>query len=343
MARKNGRSYPVRETSNADEAWLVEFPLAGPAGELVDLRRTFRSHGLASLPPMRLSENAETLEITLPVRGLRPRTVLISGSGPGHGIVRAVGPSPGREEGDKLLAGVRHVLRLDEDLSPFYSLAAGDPELSWVARGAGRMVRGATVFEDVIKTICTTNCSWSATARMIGALVEHLGEKAPKAPPTGPSGRAFPTAHAMAGVGEEFYKDVARAGYRGRYMLALARSVAEEVVDLEALAADPEELPDDELYARLLALPGVGPYSAAHIMIMLGRYSRLILDSWTRPTYARLIGRTAVTDREIEARFSGYGPYRGLAFWLYLTRSRVEEPKGARAAGAPIPGTSIKR
>ena len=33
-------------------------------------------------------------------------------------------------------------------------------------------------------------------------------------------------------------------------------------------------------------------------MMMLGRYSRLILDSWTRPTYARLVGST-VTGPEI--------------------------------------------
>jgi 3-methyladenine DNA glycosylase/8-oxoguanine DNA glycosylase len=73
-------------------------------------------------------------------------------------------------------------------------------------------------------------------------------------------------------------------------------------------------------------LPGIGPYAAAHVMMMLGRYSRLILDSWTRPKYARLIGRSA-TDPEIVERFSGYGPYAGLAFWLYLTRGWIEEPE----------------
>lgn len=93
-------------------------------------------------------------------------------------------------------------------------------------------------------------------------------------------------------------------------------------MDLEALDAPPEELPDDELKRRLLAPPRVGAYSTAHIVMMLGCYSRLILDSWTRPTYARLVGRPTVADREIESRFSGYGPYQGLAFWLYLTRSR---------------------
>ncbi len=314
----------MREAS-VREAWSVEFPLKGPGGEPCDLKRTFRSHGLASLPPMRPGENADVLEATLPVYGFPPHTVLVSESGPEHGIVSAVGPPPGREEGERLFAAVRHVLRLDEDLSGFYTLAAEDPDLSWVTRGAGRMVRSPTVFEEVVKTLCTTNCSWSATTRMVSALVEHLGEKAPEASPTGPWGRAFPTPQAMADAGEEFYRDVVRAGYRGRYLLALSSSVAGGELDLESLDEPPEELPDDELERRLRTLPGIGPYAAAHVMMMLSRYSRLVLDSWTRPTYARLVGKPSVADEEIEKRFSPYGPYKGLAFWLYLTRGWVEE------------------
>jgi hypothetical protein len=38
--------------------------------------------------------------------------------------------------------------------------------------------------------------------------------------------------------------------------------------------------------------------------------------------YASLNGRKAL-DRQIERRFSRYGPYAGLAFWLYLTRDWV--------------------
>jgi 3-methyladenine DNA glycosylase/8-oxoguanine DNA glycosylase len=281
--------------------------------------------------------DADALEITLPVRGWNPRIARISDSKPKRGLVSVVGPPLGREEGDDLLTAVRRTLRLDENMSGFYERAAGDPELAWATRGAGRMVRGATVFEDVVKTLCTTNCSWSATRRMVSALVEHLGKRAPGAPRTGPLGRAFPTPEAMAGVGEEFYRDVVRAGYRGRYMLALARSVAEGTIDIEALDAPPGELSDEDLEARLLVLPGVGPYAAAHIMMLLGRYSRLILDSWTRPTYARLAGRPFATDEEIEARFSGYGLYKGLAFWLYLTRGWVEEPETGEAGSTIVP------
>src|SRR5881227_1291414 len=110
-------------------------------------------------------------------------------------------------------------------------------------------------------------------------------------------------------------------GYRGPYLKALATSVAKGRVDLEALAATSRgDLPDDEVATQLQALPGVGPYAAAHIMLMLARYDRLILDSWTRPTYARLLGRKRpVSDRAIERRFKRYGPYAGLAFWLFLT------------------------
>ena len=55
-------------------------------------------------------------------------------------------------------------------------------------------------------------------------------------------------------------------------------------------------------------------------MMLLGRYSRLVLDSWTRPKYASLNGGRPVKDATIERRFRRYGPYAGLAFWLLLTR-----------------------
>jgi 3-methyladenine DNA glycosylase/8-oxoguanine DNA glycosylase len=57
-------------------------------------------------------------------------------------------------QAERALAAVRHVLRLDADLSGFYALAAEDPDLAWTVSGAGRMIRSPTVFEDVVKTIC---------------------------------------------------------------------------------------------------------------------------------------------------------------------------------------------
>jgi 3-methyladenine DNA glycosylase/8-oxoguanine DNA glycosylase len=224
----------------------------------------------------------------------------------------------------EIFRGVRHVLRLDQDLSAFYALLDGDPDLAWAASGSGRMLQSPTVFEDVVKTICTTNCAWSATERMVNALVTHLGQ--PALGGDDPSTNAFPTPEAMAQAPESFYRDTVRAGYRGPYLIDLARRVVTGAVDLEALShADTRDVPDDRLEAALLDLPGVGPYAAAHIMMTMGRNSRLILDSWTRPTYARLVGRTRVpADATIRRRFGRYGDHAGLAFWLFLTRDWVE-------------------
>jgi 3-methyladenine DNA glycosylase/8-oxoguanine DNA glycosylase len=303
-------------------AWSTEIPLVGAGGEPVDLLRTLLSHGFVELPPMRLDEDRPELEVTLAVDGARPRTVVIGPGRRGHARIAISGRTPAKRGLEPLLARVRHVLRLDEDLSEFYALVAIDPDLSWTGIGAGRMIRSPSVFEDVVKTICTTNTAWSATKRMVTGLVEGLGE-----PAVGSDRHAFPTPAAMAKAGPAFYRDVVRAGYRGAYLKKLATDVDAGRIDLEELGSP--ELADDEVAERLLALPGVGPYATAHMMMLLGRYSRLILDSWTRPKYARLNGRKA-SDETIERRFRRYGPYAGLAFWLYLTRDWVEEPAGIK-------------
>jgi N-glycosylase/DNA lyase len=298
--------------------WTTELELKGVGGEPVHLWRTLTSHGVAALPPQVLDEEERTLESTLLLSRGRARTIRIRAGRPGQAIVEAEG-RVSAADGASLAETAAHMLRLDADLCGFYEAAADDPDLAWAAEGAGRMLRSATVFEDVVKTICTTNCTWSATVRMVSALVAELGIEAPD------GRRAFPTPAAMAAADESFYREVARAGYRGAYLRTLAEDVAGGSLDLEALN-DPA-LPDDEVAATLLALPGCGPYATAHMMMLLGRYTRLILDSWTRPTYASLNGRKA-SDKTIERRFRRYGDYAGLAFWLYLTRDWVDEAAG---------------
>jgi 3-methyladenine DNA glycosylase/8-oxoguanine DNA glycosylase len=303
-------------------SWSATLALRGAGGEAVDLWRTIMSHGVADLPPNRIDEESRTLETTVAVPRGRPQTVIVREERGGKAALTA----PAGKRSEAVLDGVRHMLRIDEDLSEFYSLAAEDPDLAWVTEGAGRLMRSQTVYEDVVKTICTTNTAWSGTVRMVSAIVEHLGEPALGAQSEGPFGHAFPSPADMADAPESFYRDIARTGYRGAYLRSLAESVALGDIDLEELAnADPDDLPDDEVAARLLALPGVGPYAAAHIMMLIGRYSRLVLDSWTRPTYASLNGRKA-KDAAIERRFRRYGRYSGLAFWLFLTRDWVTEP-----------------
>lgn len=294
--------------------WSATFALRGAGGEPVDFARTLLSHGVADLPPNVIAKDGSKLETVLPAGG---RAMLVELRRSGSDRARIIAASP--DDRPELLARIRHMLRLDEDLSTFYLAAAKQPTLAWVTGGAGRMLRSPTVFEDLVKTICTTNCTWSATERMVGAIVSVLGTPADGASER----RAFPTPAQLADAGDDFFKDVAKAGYRGPYLRTIATDVAEGRLDLEAFN-DPG-LPDDEVAERLLALPGVGPYATAHMMMLIGRYRRLILDSWTRPTYRRLSGRPRVTDKGIERAFRRYREFAGLAFWLTLTESWVTQ------------------
>jgi N-glycosylase/DNA lyase len=335
-------------TPGPEEPSFGLLPLRGAGGEPVDLRRTLGSHGVAFLPPATIAADFASMTVTLTAPG-GARTVRIASAAAGgcaaSGAPATVavatadaGPPPDAAAAAALTASVRRMLCLDDDLSEFYRRASRDPELSWSCTGAGRMLRSPTVFEDVVKTVCTTNCTWSATERMVGALVSRLGEAAPGSAQgaaggaaagatPGAVGRAFPTPTAMAAAGEGFYRDVARAGYRGSRLRAIAESVAGGDLDLEALRAPRTELSDKAVEERLLALPGVGPYAAAHVMMLLGRHSRLVFDSWTRPKYARLTGKPPgrlVADKTIGRRFRAYGADAGLAFWLFLTRDWMD-------------------
>ena len=304
----------------------LSIPLRGPRGEPVDLARTLDSHGVASLPPNDPLPGP-AMRMTLRTGRGRPRVVTV-GAGKRNTIeLEVAGRAPSERTAAEIVAAVRHVLSLDMDLSEFYEQVGDDPDLAWAARGAGRMVRSPTVFEEIVKTVCTTNCSWALTVRMVTALVQHLGEPASGASPDDWRGHAFPTPQAMGAADETFYREVVRAGYRAPYFRALGRSIADGDVDVEAWGrASRDELPDAELVKLLQTLPGVGPYAAAHIMMMIGRHSLLILDSWTRPTYAKLVGKRSVSDATIQRRFRPYGDFAGLAFWLLLTRSWVPEP-----------------
>ena len=73
------------------------------------------------------------------------------------------------------------MLRLDESLESFYATldrVSANGEFGWIRQErAGRLLRSPDLFEDVVKMICTTNCAWSATERMVSNLVNKLGTR----------------------------------------------------------------------------------------------------------------------------------------------------------------------
>jgi 3-methyladenine DNA glycosylase/8-oxoguanine DNA glycosylase len=205
------------------------------------------------------------------------------------------------------------MLGLELDFSDFYALAQEEPKLQKAAaRAQGRILRSPTLFEDVVKTILTTNTLWAATIRMNSNLVTQFGEPLPE----DPSLQAFPTPQRLAQTDEATLRAQTRLGYRAPYVLELARSAADGRLDLEALK-DPT-LSSAELRKALLAIKGIGPYAAANLLMLLGHYDSLPVDSWALKvvSYEWYEGKP-IGPKEVNAAFEKWGTYRGLAYWLW--------------------------
>ena len=230
----------------------LDLPLIGPGGEPVNLRRTLIGHGVTTLAPAQVDEANAIFDITLPFPEYGVRAMRIESGNPGFARVTGWDVPDTPEARAELEQAARWLMRMETDLSPLYDAARNDPDLAWITIGAGRMGRCNTVFEDVIKTVLTTNCAWSATIRMVTALVQNLGEPAPIVEGFTPH-RAFPTPEAMASQDEAFYREVIRAGYRAKPLRAIAEMVASGAIDLERMAlASPDE-PAGRGHARRVA------------------------------------------------------------------------------------------
>jgi N-glycosylase/DNA lyase len=265
-----------------------------------------RSHGWYDLPPLCYDAARGLLSAVVP----GPRTLTfcaragrleISGEGHDRSTLRRI-------------AG--RVFSLDVDLSAFDASLGEDPALRralW--RGGGRMLRAPTLFEDAVKMLLTTNCSWAATRGMVARLVALAGD----------GGAAFPGPKALARLSPRVLRDKVRCGYRAEALSRLAKRVDSGRLDLSAW--EQRQRPANEVRDAILAEHGFGPYAAEGLLRILGRHEYLALDSWVRKQFRRLYrGPAKGVDRAIARRYARFGDFRGLALWLDLTREWHEGP-----------------
>jgi 3-methyladenine DNA glycosylase/8-oxoguanine DNA glycosylase len=231
---------------------------------------------------------------------------------PGGVSVEAAGDLS-QPEAAELAAQAGWMLGLDQEFSAFYTLARHEPKLARAeARAQGRLLRSPTLFEDTIKTILTTNTTWSGTIRMVRALVSQFGASLP----SDTARRAFPTPARLAETDAESLRLATGLGYRAPYVVELARAVASGALDLEALKTS--DLPTPDVRLRLLAIKGVGGYAAANLLMLLARYDFIPVDSWAlRLTSHEWHAGEPVGPAEVEAAFERWGEWKGLAFWLW--------------------------
>jgi N-glycosylase/DNA lyase len=279
-----------------------------------DFRRTMYSHGWSELLPFSCDRDRGSLQRLL---GLADGTqVLCELTAPASDVnVRLHTHQPlTRDQKGAVQHVLRSCLRMDESLSEFHAAARKYPTYRWIARSrSGRLLRSPTVFEDVVKMICTTNCTWALTTIMVSNLVHEFG-------PAFDNGRwGFPEPAAIAGTSEHALRTRCTTGYRAPFILAFAERVASGKLDVETWRSS--ILNTEELCREIRTVKGIGPYAAGNVLKLLGRYEHLALDSWVRAKFMELHTRGRwVKDSTIEKRYKEYGPWRGLIFWLEMTR-----------------------
>jgi DNA-3-methyladenine glycosylase II len=144
---------------------------------------------------------------------------------------------------------VSHLLGAQFELDPFYAWAAGDPVLGPITRRlAGlRPPLAPDPFEALVTSITAQQVSLFAAFAIRTRMIERFGS---------PVGRvyAFPVRDRMARVSEDELVAIGFSRRKAEYVVGLARSE----LDLDALA----ELDDDEVRARIVAVRGLGPWTA---------------------------------------------------------------------------------
>ncbi len=268
------------------------------------------SHGWYQLAPFREDEAGGSLAYTDFLSNGRVVEYRIREAPQGVGVQVSEGLSnPERKEiADK----VTWMFGLDLDFSAFYRASRGEPKLRSARRLArGRVLRSPTFFEDVLKTILTTNTLWAATKRMNLNLIASYGEPHP-----GNGSRAFPRPERIAAASQKELREVVRVGYRAPAIHELAQRVASGELDLEAFKTS--SLPTLDLRKELLKIRGVGPYAAANLLMILGRSDFIPVDTYALKMVSHEWHRgRPVTQKQVEKAFRKWGEYKGLAFWFW--------------------------
>lgn len=289
---------------------------------------TVFSHGWYQLPPFSYDLESRVLTRVHRFREGAVTRLRIS-QGEAEGVVQVVveGGTGGRrltrERREEVVRVVGTCLNLTRDLAPFYRSARRRPEYRWVeTMGAGRMLVSPTVWEDLAKTLLTTNTTWGATVQMCRRLAT-LGE------PLGEGEHSFPTPERVASLSVDALNDHVRAGYRSAYLSQLATAIVEEGLDLESWR-EPGTSSED-LFRRIRRLKGFGEYAAGSMCRLLGAFDRLGLDSSCRASFRERNGGELASDKQIALYYEPFGEWCGLALWMDVMRAHLTEHAGAVA------------
>lgn len=264
----------------------------------ISLRQTVFSHGWVYLEPWRWDESRQ--ELSRPERIASSAVPLrVTQHGPRTLLVVADGEQLSPHQLKVAKRTVRRWLSIDWDPRTAIRVAGKiDPKIAaFLDAGGGRFLRCSTFYEDFVKTVCTVHAAWSGTLRMASSLVDQLGAG------------TFPSPAQILDCGEDRLRRDLRLGFRSRVLAESTRRLLEE----GTIDENGNLVAGRIAYEDLLSLRGVGEYSASHMMMLLGDFSRVPVDSEVT-RFCK--DRYGIEAREVDSFFEKWGQYRFLGYRL---------------------------
>lgn len=200
-------------------------------------------------------------------------------------------PAPVSKDSKKyVVSRVQRALCLDVNTKDIYTHARRlDADISGCIRnGGGRFLRGMTLFEDVVKTLLTTNASWSFTKLMVKNLIAHYGTQG-----------SFPSPDNLITASVADLRAKIKMGYRARYL--------SQIVSLFLSCSDESEIVHGKI-------PGLGKYGITHVRVLNGDYSAIPIDSEVRDYCSANFSIHA--DSDIVRHYSRWGKYMFIGYKL---------------------------
>jgi 3-methyladenine DNA glycosylase/8-oxoguanine DNA glycosylase len=278
------------------------------------LEKTVLLHGWVWLPPYRWNEAQRALGRWEALPSGRVVHLDIRQPRAGRVVVRVEGDPPPLSvaEREAVVQHVRRALSLDVDLTEFSALAKRQAPKVWrfLQDGGGRLLRGCSLYEDLVKTLFTTNAAWAYTERMTETFCCLFGRRAPsKEQP----GWAFPDPVSVQRALAHQGRAPSGFGYRLAYLAALTTRVANDQI---APTLEHPHIVATRKAEILGALPGFGPYAVNHMLVLLHHFDQLPVDREVL-AYLGVAGKpAAVQQQRIEAYRQRWGRWAFLGYKL---------------------------
>lgn len=215
----------------------------------------------------------------------------------------------------QVFAGVALTLGTRVDLEGFYEMASHESELAEIARAARgvKPPRFPSLWEAICNAVVYQQVSLEAATSIMRRFVAHLGRPVSFVDYLL---YTFPPPDSVLQTDPDVLRTLGLSANKVRAL----QEAAATLLAGQLRAEDLEKLPSQEAMSRLTALRGVGPWTAAVILLRgLGRLDVFPEgDSGARRSIQGLLGSAAAGDAALESLPARLGPWRGMLYYHLL-------------------------